>query len=180
MAGPKDLIQTVLGYQPTDDEPSHRAALALLRTAGAGWPRSAFDPGHFTASGFVLSPDRSSLLLVDHPRLKRWLQPGGHFEADDVSIEAAARREIAEETGVVDLTRLGQSLVRIDVHAIPARSDEPQHTHFDLGVGFHAIAWEIGPIDEVLDARWVPLSNLGDYDTDDAVRTSARVLAFLA
>jgi 8-oxo-dGTP pyrophosphatase MutT (NUDIX family) len=176
VAGPKDLSRIVLDYQPTGGEQSHAAALAVLRSAGLGWLRSEYEPGHFTASGFVLSPDAGSLLLILHEKLDRWLQPGGHIEADDVSIEAAARREIAEETGVVDLTRLGQSLVRIDAHVIPERSDEPQHTHFDLGVGFQAASWEIGPINEVLDARWVKLADLASYDTDNAVRESAHLL----
>jgi 8-oxo-dGTP pyrophosphatase MutT (NUDIX family) len=170
----------VLDYQPNGDDQSHAAAIALLRKPGEGWRRSEFDPGHFTASGFVLSPDRGSILLIHHAKLHRWLQPGGHIEIDDVSIETAARREIAEETGIKHLTRLGPSLVRIDAHVIPERSDEPEHTHFDLGVGFRAASWEIGPIGEVLDARWVPITDLASYTADDAVRTSAHVLTILA
>jgi 8-oxo-dGTP pyrophosphatase MutT (NUDIX family) len=133
------------------------------------WPRSEFDPGHFTASGFVLSPDRRSLLLILHGKLNRWLQPGGHIESDDVSVEAAVRREIEEETGLGAMSRLGAGLARIDAHEIPARGSEPQHVHIDLAVGFVAETDLLGPFDEVLDARWVPLENLADYNVDDAV-----------
>jgi 8-oxo-dGTP pyrophosphatase MutT (NUDIX family) len=133
------------------------------------WPRSEFDPGHFTASGFVLSPDRSSLLLILHGKLGRWLQPGGHIEIGDVSVEAAARREIAEETGLAAIAREGASLARIDAHQIPARGTEPEHVHIDLAVGFAAQTDVLGPIDEVLDARWVPLEALSDYNVDEAV-----------
>jgi 8-oxo-dGTP pyrophosphatase MutT (NUDIX family) len=133
------------------------------------WQRSEFDPGHFTASGFVLSPDRGSLLLILHGKLDRWLQPGGHIEADDVSVEAAARREIEEETGLGAILTLGAGLARIDAHRIPQRVSEPQHIHIDLAVGFVAQTDALGPIDEVLDARWVPLEQLANYNVDDAV-----------
>ncbi|MDX1745166.1 MAG: NUDIX domain-containing protein, partial [Halobacteriales archaeon] len=52
----------------------------------------------FTASGFVVDGER--VLLVDHARLGRWLQPGGHIEARETPVEAAIR-EVREETGVV-------------------------------------------------------------------------------
>lgn len=141
------------------------------------WPRSEFDPGHFTASGFVLSPDRGSLLLILHGKLDRWLQPGGHFENDDVSVEAAARREIAEETGLRTINRVGADLVRIDAHQIPPSGSEPQHIHIDLAMGFVAETDLLGPFDEVVDARWVPLNELATYDVDEAVRKGVRSLA---
>jgi 8-oxo-dGTP pyrophosphatase MutT (NUDIX family) len=140
------------------------------------WPRSEFEPGHFTASGFVLSHDRASLLLILHGKLNRWLQPGGHIESDDASVEAAARREIEEETGLARISRVGAGLARIDAHEIPQRGSEPQHTHIDLAVGFVAQTDALGPIDEVLDARWVPLEELADYSVDDAVLSGVRGL----
>ncbi|MGI9586406.1 MAG: NUDIX hydrolase [Acidimicrobiia bacterium] len=179
MTGPQDLSRVVLDYQAAGDEQSHDAAVSLLRAAGLGWPRTEFDPGHFTASGFVLSPDNRSLLLIHHAKLGRWLQPGGHFEPQDHSVEDAARREVAEETGVADLRKVGESLVRIDAHAIPKRRDEPEHIHFDLGVGFQSDTWPIGLIDEVLDARWVPFDELSAYDVDEAVQLGAQTLRSL-
>jgi 8-oxo-dGTP pyrophosphatase MutT (NUDIX family) len=140
------------------------------------WPRSEFQPGHFTASGFVLSPDRGSLLLILHAKLDRWLQPGGHIEVDDATIEAAVRREIAEETGLIEISRAGAGLVRIDAHAIPPRGIEPRHIHIDLAMAFVADTDVLGPLDEVLDARWVPHDDLGQYDVDEPVYGALRSL----
>lgn len=173
MVGPVDLEALVRLYVPTDDAPSHDMALDVLENSRPMWPRSEFDPGHFTVSAFVLSPDRRSLLLIHHGKLDRWLQPGGHIETDDSTIESAARREVGEETGVVDLVRIGESLVRVDVHEIPLVGSEPRHLHLDLGVGFLAHSFEIGPIDEVLDARWVTFADLVDYDVDRALMAGA-------
>lgn len=176
MAGPIDLEALVLGHDGSDDESSLRVAIAALDVARPMWRRTEFAPGHFTASGFVASPDASALMLIHHAGLDRWLQPGGHIESEDVTVDAAARREIAEETGIVSVERLGSGLVRIDVHAIPPRTDEPSHVHLDLAVGYRATSWDIGAIEGVLDARWVPFDALAEFPTDDSVRLGARAL----
>lgn len=179
MPGPID-IELLVGQHFSDaDGSSIGVARDALASGRPMWPRSEFDPGHFTASGFVCSPDGGSLLLIEHARLGRWLQPGGHIEPEDLSVEAAARREVAEETGVEDLERIGTGLLRIDAHPIPPRGDEPEHTHIDLAVAFRSLNGRIGEIDEVLDAAWVPFGRLGDYEVDDAVLRGAERLEAL-
>jgi len=178
-AGPRDLDPVVRTYEPDGDGYSHGVALGALDSGRPMWPRSEFEPGHFTASGFVASPRGEALLLILHGKLGRWLQPGGHIEADDGTIEDAVRREVCEETGVNDMEKLGRSLVRIDAHVIPQREAEPEHTHIDLAMGFLAHNETIGPLDEVIDARWVPFDELDRYVVDDAVVNGARVLRMM-
>ncbi len=57
------------------------------------------EQGHFTASALMVDPLRASVLLVMHPRVKRWLQMGGHIEPGDMSFRDAALRECIEESG---------------------------------------------------------------------------------
>lgn len=176
MLGREDIAEVVRSHRCDGDEVSYRRAVDLAVVEPIAWSRTEFEPGHFTASGFVASPDGASLLLIHHGKLDRWLQPGGHFETIDTSVEDAARREVFEETGVDGLTRVGSTLVRIDAHPIPQRGPEPAHTHFDLGVGFQATSPAIGPIDEVLEARWVRFEDLSTYEVDSALLGGARSL----
>ena len=122
---------------------------SLISTSATPYARDAFVPGHFTASGFVRSPDRSAVLLIEHRGLQRWLQPGGHVDPDDPGPLAAAMREIVEETGCADLAPFADGLFGIDVHAIPARHDEPPHRHYDLQFAFQALSGRLDPSDEV-------------------------------
>ncbi len=168
-AGPNDIASLVRSYVPGGDEASFRVAVGALDAGRPMWPRTEFDPGHFTASGFVAAPDGDAVLLIHHRKLERWLQPGGHIEAGDVTVEDAVRREILEETGIGGLERLGTSLVRIDAHTIPARGSEPEHIHIDLAMGFVAADDSIGPLEEVTDARWVPFEDLASYEVDGGV-----------
>ena len=172
----QDLEVLVRSYVPDGDTSSHEFALTILGNRRPMWPRSEFDPGHFTVSAFVLSPDREESLLIHHRKLGRWLQPGGHLESKDFSIENAARREVLEETGVSYLRYLGPRLMRIDSHKIPQYGGEPAHMHIDLGVGFHAESHDIGPIDEVIEARWVPYGELQSFDVDAALMAGARTV----
>ena len=51
---------------------------------------------HFTATGFVVHDGRVALHW--HPKVKAWLPPGGHIEANEDPVEAVLR-EVLEETG---------------------------------------------------------------------------------
>ncbi len=52
---------------------------------------------HFTASALIENQGR--FLILYHEKLKLWLYPGGHVEADEEPQDAALR-EIQEETGI--------------------------------------------------------------------------------
>jgi 8-oxo-dGTP pyrophosphatase MutT (NUDIX family) len=56
---------------------------------------------------------------------------GGHCVEDEAPA-AAALREGAEESGLKDLQFVVDGIFDLDVHAIPAAKDEPDHDHFDL------------------------------------------------
>jgi 8-oxo-dGTP pyrophosphatase MutT (NUDIX family) len=87
-------------------------------------------PGHFTASAWILSPERSSILLVDHPKFGCPLQPGGHADGDSNLLNVALR-EVREETGIEALI-LSKDPFDIDIHFIPHRKEEPAHYHYDV------------------------------------------------
>ncbi|MEN8041330.1 MAG: hypothetical protein ABFR95_07475, partial [Actinomycetota bacterium] len=87
MANPADLEELVRGYVPDGDSWSHELAITVVGNERPMWPRSEFEPGHFTASGFVTSPDGEALLLIHHGKLDRWLQPGGHIDPEDASVD---------------------------------------------------------------------------------------------
>jgi len=158
------LSEQIAAYaDPVSDE-----FASLLRLASDVSAASHFDPGHLTASGFVLSPSRQALLLIHHAKLGRWLQPGGHVESSDQSLEEAARREIVEETGLADFTSLG--FFDLDLHEIPARKDQPRHQHYDVRFAFQAQTDDVQALDGVLGVQWVPLGELGGANTDESVR----------
>ena len=174
------LHATLEAFNPADvTESKHRARmLDLLRLGPAAFDRAHVAPGHFTASAFVLSPDASSLLLIHHSKLDRWLQPGGHIDAGDASPAAAARRELLEEAGVADATPDG-GLFDVDVHPIPAnpKKGEPPHEHFDLRYLFRAAGDAIEAASDALDAKWISLDEAAEADDASVRRAAAKLLS---
>ena len=154
-----------------------RECQTLLASPKGPFSRHHFEPGHFTASAFVLSPDGGELLLIHHRKLQRWLQPGGHFEPGDDDVFSAARREVAEETGLIDLELERPGLLDVDIHDIPPLADEPAHRHFDLRVSFRAGTRELRAGAEVKAARWYALSEIDAALADASVVRAIRRLA---
>lgn len=165
------LEQWLRSHVPFDvEERTHRdRMLALIHAAGDPFARDHFNPGHFTASGFVLSPDGRSLLLIHHRKLNRWLQPGGHVERGDTDIAAAARRELLEEVGLKAPALEGDGIFDLDVHAIPSLGREPPHEHFDVRFLFRAPSFDLQAGSDARAARWVPLSQINEVESDRSV-----------
>jgi 8-oxo-dGTP pyrophosphatase MutT (NUDIX family) len=165
-------------YLPQDgEERGHLDRMqTLLRAPGNPLERSHFVPGHFTASAFVLSPDRALLLLIHHQKLDRWLQPGGHIEANDPHVLGAARRELDEEAGLSDLALEIEGIFDLDVHPIPPRGAEPQHEHFDVRFLFRARSLALRAGSEVRAARWAALREVDEMTSDRSVRRAVHKL----
>lgn len=170
----RQQLQALVGLDPSESE--HCAAIvALLDQPGDIADRHHFQPGHLTASAFVLSPDQSQILLILHGKLGLWLQPGGHVDKDDTDLLAAAVREVREETGLAELEVL-QPLFDVDVHRIPAREADPEHLHFDVRALLRAKDWAFAAGSDALAARWLPLADAELLQTDESVRRAVRKL----
>jgi 8-oxo-dGTP pyrophosphatase MutT (NUDIX family) len=130
MSRHQSLLDELRHYAPADalEAEHHAALLALLAEGDAVFGRDHFDPGHVTASCYVL--DAGARLLL-HRHLGRWLQMGGHLEAGELPSRAALR-EAEEESGLDGLRVVVDRVFDIDVHGIPAAKGEPDHRHFDV------------------------------------------------
>ena len=88
--------------------------------------------GHITASGLVIH--NGKVLLIFHPFIKRWFQPGGPIDDGELPFDAAIR-EVYEETGFVCVPDSKDlEPIDIDIHEIPAnpKKGENTHLHIDL------------------------------------------------
>jgi 8-oxo-dGTP pyrophosphatase MutT (NUDIX family) len=179
----ESVREQLAGYAGADErEVGFLARMLELCGADAACERSHFSPGHFTASAFVLSPDRRDLVLIHHKKLGIWVQPGGHVEPTDPDLMSAARREVLEEVGLgeLELFQPGGTLVfDVDIHTIPARKQDPAHEHFDVRFAFVAKTRALVHSDEVADLRWVPLSDVERMASDESVLRAVKKLRSL-
>ena len=129
--------------------------------------------GHITASAWILSPDHRQVLLVEHRKLERWLQPGGHADGDTDTVRVALR-EAEEESGLTKLAGPDRAIPElpfdVDVHPIPARLGEPAHLHHDLRYLFVAAPGQsLRLSDESTALRWVERCRLAEFSSEESI-----------
>jgi 8-oxo-dGTP pyrophosphatase MutT (NUDIX family) len=97
---------------------------------------------HFTATAYII--DQGKVLLLMHPKLKKWLPPGGHIEQNETPPECA-KREAQEETGL-EIELIEQENLWLNfwnassierpylclLENIPAHGNTPAHQHIDM------------------------------------------------
>ena len=153
------------------DEREGADRIAMLRLLGElERPTSRHEPrAHFTASAYVVDEACERACLVWHLKLERLLQPGGHVEDDDASLEAAALREAREETALeLAFHPRAPRPFDLDIHEIGARPGEPEHLHLDVRYLL------VGRGDPCDGAAWYPI----DHPVEESVaRLAAKALA---
>lgn len=114
---------------------------------------------HLTASAFVVDREATAMALIWHRKGRFWVQPGGHIDHGETSLEAAARREVAEEMGLADLERVGPGPALLHRHHLDAGFG-PCGEHWDveyvLRTPLTAAEAAAVPSPEGLAVRWIP------------------------
>ncbi len=120
------------------------------------------EPGHVTASTWVVNPARSHVLMLLHRKLGLWLQPGGHADGES-DIVSVALKETVEETGLdpSQVKLLSEEIFDVDVHTVHDSEHDSRHLHFDPR--FLVEIDERIPLpgsDESHEVRWVALEEV--------------------
>jgi 8-oxo-dGTP pyrophosphatase MutT (NUDIX family) len=162
----REAVTTLTSWRPpTPDQDSLRLAfLSYLAVQPDAWSRECA-PGHLTASTLVIDEAHERVLLILHPRVGLWVQPGGHCEPGDSTLAGVALREATEESGIGGII-LDPTPLHLSVHPITCSAGVPTR-HLDVtflgiaprGAQAHASA-------ESMDLAWWPVHALpSEVDT---------------
>lgn len=117
------------------------------------------------AVGVIVLKDGLVLLVkrAAEPARGKWSVPGGTVELGETLREAAAR-EVKEETGLdVDVGPLVEVVERV-LHDDDGRI---RYHYVILDFAARYIAGELAAASDALEARWVPLDELENFDTTE-------------
>ncbi|MGG6242080.1 NUDIX hydrolase [Nodosilinea sp. AN01ver1] len=169
MINPQICAQAIASHSPFDpaEAESIAATLAFLGKSDRCWPRDNY-VGHLTASAWVVNTAKSHVLLTHHRKFNRWLQVGGHVDAGDESLLAAALREAREESGIQAIEPLQTTIFDIGHHPINT-AKEPPHVHYDIRFLLVAKSMAYIVSEESNDLAWVPLTEVATLSPSTAL-----------
>lgn len=142
----------------------------------------------FTATGYVVNPERTKILVIFHNKLQKWLPAGGHMEPNELPHEAALR-EVFEETGIMaeiitddyDMNLSGENDCQIPrpyavlYQLIPESPKDIEHIHIDFIYAMEAEESELNAkLDEVSNIAWLTKEEILNSECFDSVKGFVR------
>jgi len=166
----QELIQLIEGYSEND---TNKALTLLFLTKYDDFWSKKNTVGQITCACWVVNKERTKALMTHHLKLNRWLQLGGHLEAEDNTIVDSCIRELKEESGLNRFDVLSNDIFDMDVHKIPtSKKGVSEHFHFDVRMLFEADENESIQFDksESNNVRWMAFEDILKLENESITR----------
>lgn len=117
---------------------------------------------HFTASNWIVNPERTKVLMIYHNIYQSWAWTGGHADGDEDLLHVA-RKEAEEESNLGHLKLLSDGIFSLEVLTVNGHVKRGKyvssHLHLNCTFLFEANENEILKIkeDENSGVQWIPL-----------------------
>ena len=122
---------------------------------------------HFSASGWIVNPARTKVLMVFHNIFRAWSFTGGHADGEP-DLLAVALREAREETGIADIDAVTPDIYSVEVIPVIAHMKRGRFVsaHLHLNVTYLLEADDSQPVrakpDENSAVGWLTLAEAED------------------
>ena len=160
-----DLRQQIEAFVPGNAQETADKPLLLQRLAEKDVFTRENKVGHFTASGWVVSPDRKKVLMVYHNIYDSWSWMGGHADGE-TDLRSVAEREIREESGIRQLKLLEDGIFSLEVLTVDGHEKKGQyvssHLHYNVTYLFEADTEQETALkpDENSGVQWIRVEEL--------------------
>lgn len=166
-----DLLRQLTAYHPWNQQ-EERDREELLRRLSSGEELYTRDnaAAHLTASAWVVSPDRTRVLMAYHKLYDSWAWLGGHADGDR-DLLAVALREVREESGLTEVHPVSEDLYSLEILTVDGHEKHGRYvsSHLHLNVTYLVEADPAAPIRPKPDEN----SRVGWFSLEDAVAASS-------
>ena len=160
-----DIKTQIQEYVPVNEQEETDQALLLQLLDGESdlFARENL-AAHFTASAWVVSPDRKQVLMAYHNLYDSWAWLGGHADGQRDLLQVA-KREAVEESGITHIRSLSSGIFSLEI--LPVYGHEkrgkyvPTHLHLNVTYLFEA------PVSDELHKKADENSAVAWIDVDD-------------
>ena len=164
------LKEQVLAFVPQNEqEETDRLALLAWLDSGIDIYTRRCNAAHLTASAWVVSPDRTQILMAYHNLYDSWAWLGGHADGEQ-DLLAVALREVWEESGVSAVPVCDQ-LFSVEILPVSGHEKRGEYvsSHLHMNVTFLLEANPSAPIRSKPDEN----SRVAWFTLDGAVAASS-------
>lgn len=126
---------------------------------------------HFTASAWVVTPDRNAVLMAYHNIYKSWAWLGGHADGE-TDLSKTAIREAKEESGIEPLHLVTEEPLSVEILTVSGHEKKgvyvPSHLHLNVTYLFEADP--SAPIrcqpEENSSVGWIPVNEIAEKSSE--------------
>lgn len=165
-----NILDELTVYRPWNEQEA-RDVEELLRRLRSGEELYTRDnaSAHLTASAWVVSPDRTQVLLAYHNLYHSWAWLGGHADGDP-DLAAVALREVREESGAERVRLLSPDIFSLEILTVDGHEKRGVYvsSHLHLNVTYLVEADD----DQPLRCKPDENSRVGWFPPEDAVAAS--------
>ena len=133
-----DYLNDIVAYFPKNEqEAEDRRFFLRFAAEHPDCLSRSCDVGHFTASAWIVTPDRSKVLMVWHKLYRSWSWTGGHADGE-ADLSAVALREAREETGARSVRLVSPLPVSLETLAVAGHVKRGRflHSHLHLNLTY--------------------------------------------
>ena len=132
------LEEALERYLPWNEQ-EERDRAEILRRLRSGEELYGRDnaSAHLTASAWVVSPDRTQVLMAYHNLYDSWSWLGGHADGDR-DLLAAALREVREESGLAEVRPVSPAIYSVEILTVDGHEKRGAYvsSHLHLNVTY--------------------------------------------
>ena len=132
------LEEALERYLPWNEQ-EERDRAEILRRLRSGEELSGRDnaSAHLTASAWVVSPDRTQVLMAYHNLYDSWSWLGGHADGDR-DLLAVALREVREESGLAEVRPVSPAIYSVEILTVDGHEKRGAYvsSHLHLNVTY--------------------------------------------
>lgn len=166
------LCDQILRFQPQNEQEARdREELLRWLDSGVNIYTRGCNTAHLTASGWVVSPDKKQVLLAYHNLYDSWAWLGGHADGE-TNLQAVAKREVLEESGLTDCRALGDGVFSLEILTVDGHEKHGSYvsSHLHLNVTYLFEADPSAPLrckpDENKAVAWFPAEQVLEKSTE--------------
>lgn len=133
------LLEQLADYQPFNEQ-EEKDREVIMRWLQAD-PEHIFSrentAAHMTASAWVVSPDRTKVLMAYHNLYDSWAWLGGHADGEEDLLQVALR-EVREESGIHDVRPVSEDIFSLEALCVDGHVKKGSYvsSHIHLNVTY--------------------------------------------